>query len=110
MKQTVKTYTNSELFTLANSIRRSTNCSKEEAFAKAKAQLETPKAEKKVSASRGKKGSAIEVTANIKQKMMDKFNLKPGSVYPSVKELATYMGVSVQNVQSYIYSGVFKRV
>ena len=40
--ETVKTYTNSELFKLANEIKRSTGCTKKESFAKAKAQLENP--------------------------------------------------------------------
>lgn len=107
MKQTVKTYTNSELFTLANQIRRSTNCSKKEAFAKAKMQLEQPKMETKTSSKRGKK---VMITESMKADSMKKYNLKAGDVYPSVKALAIHMGVSVQNVQSYIYKGVFQKI
>ena len=108
---TQKNYSNSELFTVANKIRKETGCSKKEAFAKAKMELESKvakKAEKKTSA--GKRGMQVKITAKTKEKILTKYNLTEGTVYPSVKALAEYMNTSVQNVMCYIYNGCFEKV
>ena len=103
---TQKNYSNSELFTVANKIRKETGCSKKEAFAKAKMKLES-KIEKKSS---GRRGMQVKITSKVKEKIMSKYNLSVGTVFPSVKALAEYMNTSVQNVMSYIYNGYFERV
>lgn len=97
--KTVKNYTNSELFTLANKIRRESGCSKSEAYQKAKAQLETPK-----NVGRKSSGSVV-ITNKFKPNTLAKFDLVVGTVYPSMKALAVKMNTSYQNVYAYYKLG-----
>lgn len=101
--KTVKNYTNSELFTLANKIRRNTGCSKSEAYQQAKSQLENPK---KVS----RNGASVKITEKTSARILSKYSLTVNEVYPSVKALANKMNTSVQNIYAYIKLGVFENV
>ena len=103
---TTKTYTNSELFTLANQIRRSTGCSKSEAYYKAKTQLENPN---KVHGTRSK-CNGIKITDKVSNLVLKRHNLHVNEVYTSVKALAIHMNTSVQNVYEYIYLGMFVKM
>lgn len=102
--KTVKNYTNSELFTLANKIRRESGCSKSEAYHKAKMQLETPKT------SRTRTSKSVVITNKFKTNTLNKFGLVVGSVYPSMKELAIKMNTSYQNVYAYYKLGYIEFV
>lgn len=104
MKTTVKNYTNSELFTLANKIRRESGCTKAEAYHKAKNQLEAPAPKKMVT--HRQKYSGVKITERLKSHTLNKYGLKVGEVYPSVKALSDKMHVSVQNIYGYIRMGV----
>ena len=101
MNKSVKNYTNSDLFKLANEIRKSTGCSKSEAYHRAKAELENPK--KKAS-------QKIRITDKMKKHTLGKRNLHVGDTFASVKELATFTGLTVQNLYGYIRIGVIEKV
>lgn len=117
MNKTVKNsknYTKSELFTLANKIRKETGCNQSEAYHKAKAQLEnpTPAPVAKVKSTRTyrKKDNGVRITANTHKHVMNKYNFKVGQEFPSVKDLANYMHTSVQLVYGHIRSGYFEKI
>ena len=105
--ESVKNYTKSELFTLANKIRKETGCTQSEAYHKAKAQLETPK-----KSNRGRKVnySGIRVTTTMKTDKQKKFNLKVGQTFASVPSMAKYMNVTVQSVYGFIRNGSFELI
>lgn len=112
MKQTVKNYTQSDLFKLANQIRKEKGVSQKEAYHMAKSQLETPKSVKKEKKTTGRHNSSngVMITNKAKEKFLTKYNLKVGTTYPSVKALAEFMGVSVQNLYGYIKIGVLEKI
>lgn len=94
--KTIKNYTNSELFTLANKIRRESGCSKSEAYHKAKAILEAPKKNVR------QKYVGVKVTERMKVHTLNKYSLNVGDVFPTVKDIANKMHVSVQNIYGYV--------
>ena len=114
MEKLVKNYTKSELFTLANKIRKETKCTQSEAYYKAKAQLENPipTTVKKVITIRTyrKKDNGVRITANTRNHIMNKYNFKVGQEFPSVKALADYMHTSIQLVYGHIRSGYFEKI
>lgn len=105
--ESVKNYTKSELFTLANKIRKEMGCTQSEAYHKAKAQLENPK-----KSNRGRKAnySSIRIGGTFKPSKLKKFNLTVGQTFNSVPSLAKYMNVSVQQVYGYIRGGQFELI
>lgn len=105
-----KNYTNSELFTLANQIRRETKCTKSEAYHQAKHKLEMRGTNKEKKSGRNAKICQVKITEKLRKHSLEKYNLKVGQVFASVKELASYMGVSVQNIYGYIRLGIFENV
>ena len=106
MVKTGKNYTNSELFTLANKIRRETGCTKSEAYQQAKTKLEN----KVKIVNSHSKVNRIEITDRVKPWVREKYHIQPGEVYTSVKELASHMNTTLQNVYGYIKVGYFKNV
>lgn len=113
MNKTVKNYTQSELFKLANQIRKSTGCSQKEAYHKAKNQLENPTVETEKKTRKGgfnKKVNQVRVTDKTKKHALEKYNLTVGQTFSSVKSVADHMKVSVQNVYGYIRVGFFESV
>ena len=105
--ESVKNYTKSELFTLANKIRKETGCTQSEAYHKAKAQLENPK-----KSTRGRKVnySGVRVTETFRPIKLKKYNLTIGQTFNSVPSLAKYMNVTVQQVYGYIREGRFELI
>ncbi len=113
--QKTKKYTNSELFTLANKIRRETGCNQSEAYHKAKAQLENPKVMPVASttpkrAGRKRNYTYVLITNKMRQHTLNKYNLSVGAKFPSVQALADYMKVSIQNIYGYVRLGVLELI
>ena len=105
--KTVRNYTNSELFTLANKIRRKSGCSKSEAYQKAKTQLENSN---KSNRGRKVKYTGIKICSDCAPHTLNKYNLKPEMTFKSVKDLAFYMNVTVQQVYGFIRDGRFEMI
>lgn len=112
MNKTVKNYNQSDLFKLANKIRKEKGVSQKEAYHMAKAQLENPAPIVKVNSTRTyrKKDNGVRITANTHKHIMNKYNFKVGQEFPSVKDLANYMHTTVQLVYGHIRAGHFEKI